>query len=114
MKIEKFKFGSIKIDGRIYGSDIVVLPPRVMSSWWRKEGHRLNTIDLAEVLAYRPSILIIGTGISGQMWVPEETKDDMESTGVILEIMTTDKACDRFNHLVVEGEKVAAAMHLTC
>ena len=48
------------------------------------------------------------------MWVPEETKDDMESTGVILEIMTTDKACDRFNHLVVEGEKVAAAMHLTC
>jgi len=31
-----------------------------------------------------------------------------------LEIMTTDKACDRFNELFAEGEKVAAVMHLTC
>jgi hypothetical protein len=114
LKIEEFKFGSIKIDGQIYGSDIVLLPPRVMSSWWRKEGHRLLTDDLAEILAYRPSTLIIGTGTSGQMWVPEETVGDMESAGITMEIMTTDKACDRFNELFAEGEKVAAVMHLTC
>lgn len=114
VRFEEFKFGSVKIDGQIYGSDIVVLPPRVMANWWRKEGHRLYTEDLAEVLAYRPAILIIGTGTSGHMWVPEETVSDMESAGITMEIMNTDKACDRFNELYEVGERVAVAMHLTC
>jgi len=113
VRIEEFKFGSVKIDGQSYHNDVAVLPPRVMD-WWRKEGHRLLTKDLAEGLAYQPSTLIVGTGVSGQMWVPEETVSDMESTGIKLEIMTTDKACERFNELFAVGNKVAAALHLTC
>jgi len=114
VRIEEFKFGSVRIEGQIHGSDVAVLPPRVMANWWRREGHQVHTEDLAEVLAYRPTILIIGTGTSGHMWVLEETVSDMESAGITMETMNTDKACDRFNELFEAGEKVAAVLHLTC
>ena len=114
MKIEQFKFGSVTIDGKTYGSDVVLLPPQVKDNWWRREGHRLFTADLAEVLAYRPSVLVVGTGVSGQMYIPPETVGDMESARIRVEVLPTAEACNRFNELLEAGEKVAAAMHLTC
>jgi hypothetical protein len=114
MRIEGFRFGTIRVDGKDYGSDVVLLPPDVKENWWRNEGHRLFTADLAEVLAYRPVILVVGKGSSGHMCVPEETVKDMESAGIQVEVLTTDRACERFNELMKKGERVAAALHLTC
>jgi len=49
-----FFFGSITINGEEYSNDVVLLPPRIVSTWWRREGHRLKVDDLTEVVAYRP------------------------------------------------------------
>ncbi len=114
MKINSFSFGSITIDGDEYGNDVVLLPPRVMSSWWRRQGHRLAVDDLAEVVAYRPEVLIVGCGVSNMMQVPPSTIRDMESAGISVEILPTQEAVERFNDLMAAGEKVAGAMHLTC
>jgi hypothetical protein len=114
MRIESFSFGSITIDGEIYGNDVVLLPPRVISSWWRKEGHRLSLTDLAEVLEYQPDAIIVGSGVSNMMKVSESTIRDVESAGIRVEVLPTAQACKRFNRLIEKGEKVAGAMHLTC
>ena len=114
MKIESFSFGSITIDGVHYGSDLLLLPPRVVSSWWRREGHRLVVDDLAQVLAYHPDSLIVGCGVSSMMRVPGSAVGDMESAGIRIEILPTPVAVDRFNRLMDTGEKAAAALHLTC
>jgi hypothetical protein len=114
MRIESFSFGTITIEGQKYSRDVLLLPPRVIAGWWRKEGHRLDTADLAEAIAYHPDTLVVGTGASGMMRVPESTVRDIESTGAKVEVFPTDKACERFNGLMEIGEKVAAAFHLTC
>jgi hypothetical protein len=114
MRIESFSFGSITIDGENYGNDVILLPPRVISSWWRKESHQLGVTDLAEVLSYHPDTLVVGGGVSSMMRVPESTIMELDSAGIRVEVFPTDQACDRFNRLLEEGKKVAGAFHLTC
>ena len=114
MRIDSFSFGSITIDGEKYANDLILIPPGIISSWWRREGHKLAVDDMAEVIAYHPDVLVVGRGVSNMMQVPQSTISDMESTGVRVEILSTPEACDRFNVLMKAGEKVAGALHLTC
>jgi len=85
-----------------------------VAQWRRLEGHRLEVPDLTVVLSYRPGTLVVGSGVSSMMRVPESTIRELESASIRLEIHATPAAVDRFNTLVEEGEKVAAAIHLTC
>jgi hypothetical protein len=114
MRIDSFSFGSINIEGENYVKDVLLLPPRIISPWWREAGHRLGLRDLSEVLKYRPDSLVVGTGVSGMMNVPDSAIKELESAGIRVETFTTDKACERFNKLMERGKKVAGAMHLTC
>lgn len=114
MRIESFSFGSINIAGENFARDVLLLPPRVLSPWWRKAGHRLVLMDIYEVIKYRPDSLVVGTGFSGMMKVPDSTIKDLESAGIVVEIFPTGKACDRFNELVEKRKRVAGAFHLTC
>lgn len=113
MKIDSYSFGRLVVDGRIYTSDVILYPERIDASWWRKEGHRLEAEDLAEVVAARPHILIIGTGYSGVMTVPRETLDFLAAKGIIVRVERTGTAVEAFNKL--QGKtSVIAALHLTC
>lgn len=116
MKIENYSFGRITINGRNYNSDVIIYPDRVDSSWWRKEGHLLRPDDLNDVLATRLDILIIGTGYSGVMEVPEETINYINSKGIDVHIERTSKAVELFNRLQRESPEklIIAALHLTC
>ncbi|MEN3046971.1 MAG: MTH938/NDUFAF3 family protein [Candidatus Hydrothermales bacterium] len=63
MKIEKYEFGEIIIEGKKYTRDLIIFKDRISENWWRKEGHSLYMEDLKEVLEFKPEILIIGNGI---------------------------------------------------
>jgi hypothetical protein len=113
MKIDSYSFGSLVVDGKMYTSDVIIYPGRVDPSWWRKEGHRLQIADLADVLDAKPQILIVGTGYSGMMVVSEKTKNDIRSLGIDIYIATTGRAAELFN--TMQGKKITiAALHLTC
>ena len=113
MKIEHYSFGKITIDGKTYTSDVIIYPGRVDSSWWRKEGHNLQVIDLSDVINAKPEILIVGTGASGLMNVPKETISHLESKGIKVHMALTEKAVELFNKLQ-KDKIVIAALHLTC
>lgn len=120
MKIEHYSFGNITIDGKGYTSDVIIYPDRVDSSWWRKEGHNLQSEDLGDVVKARPDILVVGTGASGVMRVPKETVAHLESKGIKVYAARTGEAVDLFNSLQSKTggggktESVIAALHLTC
>jgi len=113
MKIESYSFGKIKIDGKVYKSDVIVYPDRVNSSWWRKEGHRLQMEDLKEVMKEKPDLLVIGTGSFGVMKVPKGTERALEDAGIDLIIEKTGRAVDAYNREST-GRKTVGAFHLTC
>jgi len=112
--IDSYDFGRIVIDGKKYTSDVIIFPNRVMGGWWRKEGHGLHISDLGEVLKEQVEVLIVGTGYSGLMKVPTETKEFMKREGFELIIQPTREACKTYNGLVESGKRVIAALHLTC
>jgi hypothetical protein len=120
MKIEHYSFGSITIDGKTYTSDVIIYPGRVDASWWRKEGHNLQIVDLTDVIKAKPDVLIAGTGSYGLMKVPQGTISHLESKGIEVHVALTAKAVEIFNKLQSEiqqsgkDKKVIAAFHLTC
>ena len=111
--IDSYDFGRIVINGKRYSSDLIVFPDKVRDGWWRKEGHRLHVEDLKDVLEVKPEVLVVGTGYSGLMRVPHETRKYVESEGIELIAQNTAEACETFNRLV-KSRKVVAALHLTC
>ena len=114
--IEDYTFGRIRVDGRTYCHDVIIYPEGVDGDWWRREGHRLSMEDLPKILSRRPDILLIGTGASGVMEVPEEVREVLRKKGIEVKVMDTRRACKEYNRLVGEegGRRVVAALHLTC
>jgi len=111
--IDSYKFGRIIIDGKRYDTDLLIFPNKIKTGWRRKEGHRLQIADLKEVLEAKPDVLVVGTGYSGMMTVPHETRMAIESEGIELITQKTADACQTFNRLI-ESRNVVAALHLTC
>ena len=116
MHIDDYSFGRIVIDKITYTSDLIIYPDRIDSKWWRKEGHYLQPADLTDIINAKPDVLIIGTGASGVMKVPEETLKFIKSKGIEVYVEITGKAVELFNKLQSEksGKRIIAALHLTC
>lgn len=114
MIIDQYEFGKIVIDGKTYTADVIIYPEKVDASWWRKEGHRLQLVDLEQVVREKPDILIVGTGNAGAMGVPKETLSFLRSQGIDVRVAPTGKAVEIFNRSQKENKKVVAALHLTC
>ncbi|MBN1579064.1 MAG: hypothetical protein JXA89_00060 [Anaerolineae bacterium] len=114
MKIERYSFGQITIDGRTYTRDVIMLPDRVWDGWWRKEGHNLSVADLDTALQAEPDILVVGTGAFNLMKVPASTRAELEKRHIDLHITNTSKAVRLYNDLAVGDRRIAAALHLSC
>jgi hypothetical protein len=112
-KIEHYAFGTIRIDGRTYTSDVILLPDRVVPDWWRKNGHSLVMDDLDDVVACGARTLIIGTGQPGLMEVPDETRAEIQVRGMALIVEPTAEAIETYGRLA-PGGRIAAGFHLTC
>jgi hypothetical protein len=113
-RIGAYSFGRVEIDGRVYTSDVVILPTRVIGDWWRDEGHALTPGDLTDVLDALPDLLIIGQGAQGLMKVTDEALACLSEAGIKTICMPTARAVAIFNERSSQGDNVAAALHLTC
>lgn len=115
LRIKDYHFGSIKIDTETYTNDVIILPDRVVDNWWRDKGHVLQAADLDAVLTLedRPQTLVVGKGASGRMRVAREAREALEAAGIELIAEPTEQACETYNALL-DSERVAAALHLTC
>ena len=111
--IESYDFGRIVIDGRTFGSDLVIYPDRIDGNWWRREGHTLSVDDVKEIVEAKPDILIVGTGYSGMMKIHTQTEQYLSSSGIRLITAKTEEACKTYNNLS-KSRRVVAAFHLTC
>src|SRR5437667_2185975 len=111
-RLEEYRFGHLVVDGEEQTRDVIVLPERVLTNWWRADGHRLVLADLDHVLDELPERLVVGTGAYGQMRPDPETIDQLRQRGVEVEALPTDEAVRRYGEL--DPRRAAAALHLTC
>jgi hypothetical protein len=112
--IEKHGFGSMRIGGRTYYSDISISAGAI-ARWWREESHLVRPADIDSILATKPAVLVIGTGRNGRMEISDEARKLCGEAGVELAADRTERAIEIYNAIVLEGARsVAAAFHLTC
>ena len=111
-RIEGYRFGRVLVDGDEQTKDVIVLPERVLTNWWRAEGHGLVLADLDEVLEELPAHLIVGTGAYGRLGPDPKTLDELRVRGVEVEALPTEEAVRRYAEL--DPGRTAAALHLTC
>lgn len=114
MQINEYSFGKIVVDGIAYRSDVIITPERIIDTWWRKEGHRLDKCDLVDILDAHPDCILVGTGYYGRMKIPDETMDYLRSKNIQLEYSPTKDAVVRLAELQQEYARIVAAFHLTC
>src|ERR671937_2592723 len=111
-RIEEYRFGRVVVDGDEQTRDVIVLPGRVLTNWWRADGHRLVLADLADVIEELPERLLVGTGAYGQMRPDPEALEELRQRGVEVEALPTGQAVRRYGEL--DPRRTAAALHLTC
>ena len=112
--IEKNEFGAIQIDGRRYTTDIIIYPDgRVSDNWWRKHGHRLTLADLEGLIAAKPEMIVIGSGVYGRMLPETGLEKALRKRGIELVMDITGKAITHFNHLQ-SSHRIGGGFHLTC
>ncbi|MBD3254802.1 MAG: hypothetical protein GF383_06900 [Candidatus Lokiarchaeota archaeon] len=109
--ISDYRFGHIKIDGKVFTNDLLLLGKKVEANWWRNRGHQLKMEDLEKVIDFNPKTLIVGTGASGNMKVSSEV---IQNDHFDVEYYETKKAAEVYNQKLDNDKKVAAAFHLTC
>jgi hypothetical protein len=115
MKIDDYTSGShIRIGGKTYRQDLKIVKGEIKANWWRKEGHRLDSKDIEDILNARPETLVIGTGYAGGMRIPAITLSAISDSGIRVIAEPTPKAVQIFNRLAESDKMVAGAFHLTC
>ncbi len=115
-KIKKYDFGEVIVDSERLTRDLIITPTGIIKNWWRREGHRLQLIDIhdyiPENIVYDAAV--IGTGYYGYMRVDNEVIDYFKKKNVDVFILDTREAVRKYNELVEKGKKVLGLFHLTC
>ena len=117
MRIEKFSFGSIQIDGETYEHDVVIDQGEIKkrkkkpSKKFRDRfGH--TPLSIEEKIPWKCRQLIIGNGFDGALPVMDAVKCTAEKRGVELIILPTPKAIERLNK--ESSDDTNAVLHVTC
>ena len=116
MKWGKYRFGSIKIDGKAYEKDMVLdrgglrKRKKKPSREYRDQfGH--TPVSLKEEIPWQCKRLVIGTGMDGQLPVMDEVVAEAQRRGVEIVICPTPEA---IQHLQEDPEATNAILHVTC
>jgi len=112
VKIESISFGEIKIDDKIYYSDVVIFWDGKID--YREKSHLFDMDEFLKLKEKGPEIIVVGTGISGCVKIPERVKEVATELGVRIFYDTSDKAKDIFNAFLSQGKKVIGVFHTTC
>ena len=115
MHIDKYSFGSIRIDGRDYTQDVILLGGEVKGPWWREAGGHVYALqDFGDVVEAAPEVVVLGTGYFGRVKVLDETLEALAEAGSEIVVEKTGGAVECFNRFADDRRNVAAALHLTC
>jgi hypothetical protein len=116
MRIDRFTFGSIRIDGVVHEYDVVIAHGQVRerkkkpSKPFRDRfGH--TPLSIAEDIPWDCRRLVIGTGADGALPVMDEVRQEATRRGVELLTVPTREA---IQDLQVEPPHTNAILHLTC
>ena len=116
MRIEKFSFGHITIDGVTYDHDVVIDHGKVRKrvkkpSKKLRDAYAHTPLSAAEEIPWKCRRLVIGTGAHGNLPVTEDVKREAARRELELVILPTVEAIEA---LQKSSRRTNAVLHVTC
>jgi hypothetical protein len=116
MRIDRFSFGSIRIDGVIYEHDVVIARGRVRKRKKKaskpfRDGFGHTPVSVEENIPWDCRRLVVGTGADGALPVMDEVKQEAARREVELMTVPTREA---IRALRAEPKDTNAILHVTC
>jgi hypothetical protein len=116
VRIDKFAFGTIRIDGEVYERDVVidrgqVRPRKKKPSKQFREAYGHTPLSIEEQIPWKCSRLVIGTGAQGSLPVMPAVFEEAARRGVEVTAVPTRQAIELLRR--ANGE-TNAVLHITC
>lgn len=112
--IKSYNFGSMTIDGTSYTKDVIIFPDgSILSPWFRNRGHVLEVVDLEDLIAAAPEIIICGTGIMGFLRPSAAFTEYLRNRNIDFIAQKNSEATKTYNKMSGK-RKVGGCFHLTC
>lgn len=103
--------GYVTIREQCFKHSLVVTPEQIFNDWQPQGFDALSESHFTYLLAIRPEIVLLGTGIR-QRFPHPRLYQQLTAAGIGVESMDTPAACRTYNILMSEDRKVAAAILL--
>ncbi len=107
--IEAFEAGSIRVGGRNYAHNLLLMPGQSKTRWTLHSIAQLDAKEVGRLASLEPDIILIGSG-EKQVFPHPKTFAPLMQAGIGYEIMPTHSACRTFNILLAEDRRVLAAL----
>ena len=107
--IRAYEKGKLIINEQAYYKNLIIMPEQLIPDWRPQSVEELTAADFEEMLASKPSMIILGTG-ERQIFPPAALYAAATNAGIGVEIMNTPAACRTYNILMSEGRTIAAAL----
>ena len=116
MRIEKFSFGQITIDGVTYEHDVVIDDGEVRKRKKKpskkfRDAYGHTPLSMAEEIPWKCRRLVIGTGAHGNLPVMDEVKKEAVRRDLELVLLPTAEA---IKALQKASRDTNAILHVTC
>lgn len=99
----------VSVNGQPYMASVLVPGDAPLAAWTPESLSALTADHIAEILPYKPELVILGSGPSLRFAHPSVLRPLIEA-GIGVETMDTPAACRTYNVLMSEGRKVLAAL----
>jgi len=118
LRIDSFRFGSIVIEGRKYGRDVLMLADGTVKQrkggFWKFGSHVFKKEEIDELVRANPEVIVLGTGTNARAKLASDAELLMKEANIELMAVPSHEAVERLTRLVEEGKRVSAIIHITC
>ena len=108
-QIRAYQPGAIQVNDKTITTSIIVMPNALIENWPPQAVAELTSQSLADIVTFKPDILLIGTGATHE-FLSADIYGDLINQGIGVEVMSTSAACRTYNALSAEGRNVVAAL----
>lgn len=109
LTVRRYAPGEIEIGNETLRAPCIVSPQQLVRDWAVTDIQSLVQEQLEPLLAFRPSIVILGSN-APQARAPYELRRALEARAVALEVMDLGAACRTYNVLAQELRAVVAGL----
>ncbi len=107
--IRAYEKGKLIINQQVYHKSLIIMPEQLTPDWRPQTIEDLIATDFDELITFKPSMIILGTG-EKQAFPSPTLYAAAINAGIGVEIMNTPAACRTYNILMSEGRSIAAAL----